>query len=65
MDEAIPHFLGELSGFSLLITLHDPIILQVGYRVQQSTSHLPDKPFLHPFVLPYGPYDIFAATEKK
>ena len=30
MDEAIPHRRGELSGFSLLITLHDPIILPVG-----------------------------------
>ena len=33
-DEAIPHSRGELSGFSLLITLHDPIILPVGYGVQ-------------------------------
>ena len=29
MDEAIPHILGELNSFSLLITLQDPIILLV------------------------------------
>ena len=54
-DEAIPHSRGELSEFSLLITLQDPIILPVGYHVQQSFFRIPFKRILLPLVHLYGP----------
>ena len=63
-DEAIPHSRGELSGLYMLITLHDLIILQVGYRVQQSSFRLPDKRFLYPLVQPLWTNDIFAVERK-
>ena len=54
-DEAIPHIRGELRGFATLISLHDPVTLPVGDRVQQEFLRLRVKRFLHHLIDPHGP----------
>ena len=54
-DEAIPHLSGELSGFTTLISLHDPVPLPVGDRVQQASFHLTVERFPHLLIDPQRP----------
>ena len=62
-DEAIPYIHGELSGFATLISLHDPVTLPVGDRVQQANFRLRVKLFPHPLSDPHGPM-IFLLQKK-
>ena len=62
-DEAIPHLSGELSGFTSLIPVHDPLTLPVGDRVQQANFRLRFKLLPHPLSDPEGPI-IFLLLEK-